>query len=88
MVAVLERLACLVVYRYHGDSNIPGMMGVVVPLHEELERGATTKNEETFKARSLFNMFNIFIFSLLIASPFAYCKHDSALVGMKSNEKQ
>ena len=37
--------------RYHGDGNVPGMMDVVVPLHEELERGANTENEETFQAR-------------------------------------
>ncbi|CAM9747866.1 unnamed protein product, partial [Laminaria digitata] len=33
---------------YHGDGNVPGMMDVVVPLHEELERGASTENEQTF----------------------------------------
>lgn len=35
--------------RYHGDSNIPAMMAIVVPLHEELERGAITAKEQTFQ---------------------------------------
>lgn len=36
--------------RYHGDSNVPGMMDIVIPLHEELERGASTAREESFQA--------------------------------------
>ena len=33
------------------------MMDVVVPLHEELERGASTEDEETFQARIFFVFF-------------------------------
>lgn len=34
---------------YHGDNNVPGMMDIVIPLHEELERGASTAKEEEFQ---------------------------------------
>lgn len=35
--------------RYHGDNNIPAMMAIVVPLHEELERGDSTAKEQSFQ---------------------------------------
>lgn len=56
--------------RYHGDGNVPGMMDVVVPLHEELERGANTENEETFQARQQ----TFFSFHLDTMIPYEYLK--------------
>lgn len=36
-------------YRYHGDNDVRGMMDVLLPLHETLERGAETDKEENFQ---------------------------------------
>ncbi|CAM9335390.1 unnamed protein product [Hapterophycus canaliculatus] len=37
---------------YHGDGNIAAMMAIVVPLHEDIERGPTTAQEESFLQKS------------------------------------
>lgn len=34
--------------RYHGDNDIRAMLDIVVPLHEQLEKGASTAKEEQF----------------------------------------
>lgn len=36
------------VFRYHGQSNLVSMMHLLVPLHEQLEKGPETALEERF----------------------------------------
>lgn len=49
-------------------------MDVVVPLHEELERGATTENEETFQAREETQPFVLSTVYSVSHRPFPACK--------------
>lgn len=39
------------IFRYYNDDNIPVMMAILVPLHEEIERGASTALEKRFLVR-------------------------------------
>jgi FKBP12-rapamycin complex-associated protein len=46
---------------YYGEGNVSGMLDVLIPLHAQLEEGASTRREQVFLksfGRDLLNVHN------------------------------